>query len=201
MVDEELIYYLIQPNIPGWFPQTAGAVSCTLEGKGSFVLDLVQGFLQGTPLIAVLIITICMFILPPSIAKVVRRISLIGIIVTYLYYARKIIRFLYKTVMNKGIDYGGINVVCEQESDFTVITTEHIALIKQFQEGNAVQKTVVYQGALHMKQQTRKVSLWKSIVAIFFTRERPTNMYDAQIQTTIQNIFSTSFIWVTTPHA
>jgi hypothetical protein len=48
-------------------------------------------------------------------------------------------------VTNKGIDYKGLNVVYEQESDFALINQEQFAAIKTFQEETAVSKLVFFQ--------------------------------------------------------
>ena len=135
-----------------------------------------------------------MLFLPPTIANIVRWISIIGIIITYMFYGWKIVRLLYKAVMDKGIDYNGLNVVYEQTSDFSLIPQEEFAAIKAFQEATAVSKLVFSQGELHLKQPLHKPSFRRNIRAFLVPHEEITQSYDQRVQETSQQILSASFI-------
>lgn len=202
LVDEEFLYYRIQSEN---LQQIASkwVISCTLEGKSTLILSLLQGLIQWTPIIAILIISIAMFFLPPTIAKIFRRISIIGIIITYTFYVWKIGRLLYKAVTNRGIDYNGLNVIYDEESDIALMHQEHFALVKQLQETIWASKIVFYQWILHTKQLIHKPSLWRSIRSFFFPHEENPISYDPRIHETSQKLLSASFIWLTPtpPHA
>ena len=201
LVDEEFLYYQIQSPSLSSLPSTQ-TITCTLEGKSSFVLNLLQWLLQWTPIIALLIISIAMLFLPPALANIFRRISVIGIIITYSFYIYKIARLLYKAIITTGIDYNGLNVVYAQEQDIAIFPQDIFPALKDLATQIWAAKIVVYQWNLHIKQSIRTPSLWQSILLFFFPHEETPDSYDQHIDQTTQKIFSASFIWLPpTPHA
>jgi len=91
-----------------------------------------------------LILAIVSLFLPPTLAAIARRISIIGIVITYMFFAWKIIRTLYKTITAKGIDYNGVNVLYEKNDDILRIHKEQINLVKELNKNLNIYKGVLF---------------------------------------------------------
>lgn len=181
LVDDRFVIYQIIPT-PALSNQ--GMVTYTPMKKWYFSWSFVAGVIQGTPLIALLFLSLLSLILPASVAKILRDISIIGLVITYLYYAYKMLRVLYKTITNKGIDYHGVNVVCDVPSDLTKINDATVDHIQTLFTSSMVTKVISYHGAWYVKQSTGKVKVSSTIFAIF----KPQASVDIELPPMVQSI-------------
>jgi hypothetical protein len=143
---------------------------------------MVKNFIQGMPLIAMLLLSLFTLIAPTSIAKILRYISLIGMIVTIFFYGWKIIKMLYKLIRAKGIDYEGVTVYYEKKTDLLNINKEYIAILKELRIMK-IKKIVARNGDFYLKQVIKKQSFKEVIKGIFI----PPPSDDSLIQQTIEN--------------
>ena len=194
-IDAHFICYEIQTTdrTPLW--DTEGKITLGIQEKWFFAMNLVQWFIQSTPLITLLVVTLLSRIVPPPISTILWYISIIGIVITYLFYARKILHTLYKVVKAKGIDFDGVNVVYEKGIDILKIQAHHVAMVKQLKDDLDITKVVVYQGKIYLKQESKRPSFWRALRNNLTSAPAPEWETEKKVSDTLSFIFSPAFIW------
>jgi len=195
MIDERFVCYQIALVSGQPFLKTEWIVKFNLENKWFFTMNLIQNLLQWVPLITILVLAILTFLLPAWIAKVIRYVTLIWILITLVYYVWKILKIFINTLRSKGIDYGGVTVNYEKDEDISNINEEYVKILKDLWTDLDVQKIALYNWQFYLKQLIGKKTFFNMIKNIFITQVSNDYDTDQLIQDTVSFLLTTSFIW------
>ena len=201
LVDERFICYKIEGLDNKPLLKTEGFIKFNLEKQGFLSNGLIQGLIQGTPLISLLFLSLLTRILPATIANIFMYISIIGLLITCCFYARKIIKMFYLMIKSKEIDYNGIGIQYEKKGDMLSINDQYIDMLKQLNTTSKIQNIYLSNGTFYLKQITHKTTFWESIKNIFRTQTTNDQETKQTIETTVWFLLSTPFIWNYTPNS
>ena len=163
LIDEEFICYKIEGlNHTSLLPAT-GKISCNLKKQGLLSGGIIQSLIQWTPLLSLLILSIITRIVPANIATILTYISIIWVLITCCFYAVKITKSFISTLLSKEIDYDGVGIMYQNEVDKALITENTIAICKKIKETSNIDKIVVFEGNIFLKQTINKKSIRQSI--------------------------------------
>jgi hypothetical protein len=176
------------------FIKTEWMVAFDLEKHGFFSGTAVKNIIQWMPLLSILIIALLTLILPSSIARIFRYISIIGIVVTMFFYAWKFIKIFYNILKNKWIDYNGITVHYQKDTDILVINDEYVMILKELHQ-MSIQIVVLSGGIFYLKQILKRPTFRGIIKSMFTTIPIDDILIQQTVQDTIKFLFATSFIW------
>lgn len=194
IIDEFFNCYKIQlangqPIIPSkWI------IKFDLENAWVFGTWLIQGIIQGTPIISILLLTLVSFLFPASVAVVLRYISVIWILITILYFAYKFIKSIIKTLKSKWIDYNWVNILYENVEDIFNISPEYVETLKQLRKDLKITQIVLFEWVFYLKQTIRKTTIRQSILNVFIWQEVKEEKVQEEIQNTLNFILTTQFI-------
>jgi hypothetical protein len=194
MSEEFVCYKLMTPNqqpiIVSQWP-----VRFNLDAaEWLFTGNMLQSFLQGMPLLAIIWLTLLTTILPAPISTVFRYISLIAMLVGLFYYAYKMIRYFIGVLFNKGVDYGWVKVIFDNPADNSVVSPAYVEILKELRKQFLIQNVVLYSWNLYFKQQLKKVSFWGAIKSAFYAPIDSEQEVQMLIQKTVNFLVATSFI-------
>lgn len=190
-ISDPFVCYKIQSENNQPFISTQWSVTFNLEKKWFLNRTMIKNLIQGIPIFSLLIMSLITLVLPPTLANIFRYISIIGLVITLFFYSRKFVKVFYNLLKNTWIDYDGVVVHYQNSADSLLINSEYVDSLRQLYAMN-VQKVVLWQGVLYCKQQVVVPNFWTHIIHAF-SHNDDTNI-DQKIFTTIQFIFSTSFI-------
>ncbi|PJA48825.1 MAG: hypothetical protein CO170_01400 [candidate division SR1 bacterium CG_4_9_14_3_um_filter_40_9] len=173
--------------------QAEGIITFDLEHQGFINQDMIKNLIQGLPIIAIALLSLLTLVAPAPIATSLRYISIIGMVVMIFYYGRKMIKMFYKMLKAKGVDYEGVMVYYEKNSDLLNINKEYIAILKELRIMK-IEKIVAKNGEFYLKQTIEKPSFRKIIKGIFVTMPSDETVIQQTIENTIRFLLQTSFI-------
>ncbi len=188
LIDEHFICYKIEGINQKPVLITDWKISCNLIKQWFFKSGLIQWLIQGTPILSLCILSLLTRIAPPKIANILMYISLIGLLITCCFYGFKLIKGLIKTIFSKEIDYDGIGITYEKETDHKLVHTEFLKKIEQLEQIYKIDKLVLFQGNIFFKQTINKKTVRQSIKEKF--SRTSTNSIQSDNTTKIQQTVS-----------
>lgn len=192
IIDEHFICYKINTITNKPIIQSQWMITIDLTSRESISKKLIKTFLQWLPLVSLFILSIITAILPAKIAFVFRYISIIGILITCVFYAFKVLKMFYKTLTSKAIDYDGINVYYQFKEDMSIICTEDIINLKNFYSEFGIQKLVFIHWLCYIKQTITETSYRERAKSIFTWASHKKKETKELIERTIQFFFNIS---------
>lgn len=150
---------------------------------------MIKNLIQGFPLISFIILGILTLLLPANIAIIFKYISYIGIAITCLFYAKKMIIWAYKTITSKAVHYDDISVQYQENSDIRPIDQNYIKGLKELYTNFNVKEIVLINGICFIKQIITKRSLKETLKGIF-VGQKNNEKSEELIQKTIVFLFT-----------
>lgn len=171
LIDEEFICYKIdglnhQPLIV-----SKGMIKCNLGEQWIFKKGLIQGIIEGSPILSLIILNIITRILPGKIANILMYISILGLVITCCFYGIKIIKRIFKRIISKEIKLNGIGILLEKQEDIQLINKDLAIKFKELHTKQRIEEIVIVEGALFLKQTFKERSIRESIKWKFKPKE------------------------------
>ena len=196
LIDEHFLCYKIEGLNNKKLVQTEWIITCNFKKEGLFAKGLIQGLIQGMPIMSILILSLISRLAPASIANILMYISLIWLIITCCFYAVKMVKFFIQTILSKEIEYGNMNVIFINHEDSKIISEDIAKIFKELHKTQNIDKIVFFQWSLFFKQSTKGSTVWETIKDKFRLKsiDKPSEDYKPKIQQTVsylldQNLF------------
>lgn len=193
-INDPFVFYKIQLANAQPFLTTQWLITFDLEKQWFLSWNMIKNIIQWLPLISLLIVSLITLVLPPSLANIFRYISIIGILITLFFYAWKFIKIFYNLLKDTWIDYDGITVHYQNTADMLTVNADYVQILKQLRDMK-IQKVVLREGVWYCKQQLISPTFSALIKNIFSPVKSDDSLVDQMIYTTVDFLFSTSFIW------
>lgn len=195
-ISEMFNYYNIIKNDNKTLISSIWKITFDLENSSFFSWFILKSIIQGIPTITIALIIIVSFLLPTKIANFFRYLSILGILITTFLYFIKLIKKIIKTNKFQFMNYNWINIKYENEEDIINITPEYIELLKKLKNEIGIEKIVIQNWQIHLKQKVKKFKNIDKIKSLFMSQKEIDEQANIEkIKNTVFYLNNNWFVW------
>lgn len=152
VIDDSFLCYRIERiDHQALFP-LSWKLTLTFTDQWFSVSGFVKKILQGMPVVSLLIFSLLTRVFPPAVAQVFTYISLVWLLITGAFYARKFVKYLLSIFKTKAITYQDVHMIYENPLDVVHVPPSFIDLCRTLHTLLPISSFVLCDGMLYIKQ-------------------------------------------------